>query len=607
MKTIYKYLSILLVALLATACVEHIPEVEDLPQEPVSFTYLIEGDYYPLDYYQYSEITFINTSVTEGIAEWKFGDETTAEGDEVKHSYSKAGTHFVTLTITKDNGERVSKVQPLMVAPIKPLMSYSWDTAKTDICEVLTSDVKVKVETPNPQERALLCTWTFPKGTKWANSEEGTLIPDGIYTDTLEYYEGDSAILPHDLRFGAIGSQTVKLSVTFLDEANQPIETLGESKVNVQVGYNKPVPTLYYAVKGGNIKALKLIPANELDSLDGMEITPFDLGVASGEHPFNLLFGDSTLFLLDPGKQFYYVNDEDGVLGDGKISAIAKDGSKVATVISNVGQAAFDDPFYGYIEGTDLYYANRNTGIIKLPTSTRDKVYSIGEFPYYVQHNTLNWYGNGINYGAIGGCFGKVNGAWWWTKFYQTYGIIRFEDSDILSEAVTIGDKNNIPFKGEVLLQGMQPKAFVYDKANDKFYFTIFSGTANGFYGCPLADVTAIGSSTTEVAKREIKHENGAKLEADISGTKPAYEGHGDECVGICQLALDEETGCVYFGYRPDANNIAAPKAGLMMYNPNTGKVVNLSGDPSTTAGYYAGTNEEIYGCVINQTPSKLF
>ncbi len=612
MKTIYKYLSVLLVAVLAAACVEHIPEVEDLPQDPVSFTYFIEGDYYPLDYYQYSEVTFINTSATKGIAEWKFEDGATAEGDTVRYTYAKPGTKYITLSIVKDNGEKVSKIQPLMVAPIKPLMSYSWDTEKTEICEVLSSDVRVNVEIPNPQHRAILCTWNFPTGTKWANSEDGTLVQGGIYTDTIDAYNGSVAILPHDLRFGSVGSQTVKLTVTFLDEQQKPIETLGEAKVNVQVGYNKPVPTLYYAVKGGNIKAIKLIPEEDLKATPGMEISPFDLGVSSGEHPFNLLFGDNTLFLLDPGKQFYYVNDVDGVLGDGKISAIAPDGSKVATVISNVGQAAFDDPFYGYIEGTDLYYANRNTGVVKIPTSTRDKVYSIAEFPWYFQHALLNWYNQGIPYGAIGGCFGKINGAWWWTKFYNANGIFRFTDDDILKSTVSAGDAAKVPFGGQIILQGMCPKSFVYDEENDRFYFTIFDAGYNGFYACTLDQLIAIGSSKNATKPYALLHENGSMLEANTSGKQPAYEGSGSEVVCITQLALDESSDCVYFGYRPDPDNKTAPAAGLMMYNPNSAskKVVNLSstsGDKPTDKGYYVGTNEEIYGCVINQTPSKLF
>ncbi len=610
MKTIYKYLSILLVALLAAACVDHVPEAEELPQEPVSFTYLIEGDYYPLDYYQYSDITFINTSSVKGIASWTFGDDETAEGEQVTHSYTQAGTKYVTLTITKDNGEKVSKMQPLMIAPIKPLMSYSWDTTKTEICEVLTSNVRVKVEIPNPQGSAIRCEWNFPKGTKWADSETGRAVEGDIYVDTLAAYDGSMAILPHDLRFGSVGSQTVKLTVTFLDTVKyEPIETLGEAKVNVQVGYFREVPTLYYAVKGGNIKALKLIPQEELDTLKGMEITPFDLGVSSGEHPFNLLFGDETLFLLDPGKQFYYVNDEDGVLGDGKISAIAKDGSKVATVISNVGQAAFDDPFYGYVEGKDLYYANRNTGVIKLPTSTRDKVYSAAEFPYHFQHATLNWYNRGIPYGAIGGCFGKVEGAWWWTKFYSAVGIFRFYDTDILSATVTAGDATKLPFGGKILLQGMRPKSFAYDKEKGMFYFTMWDAGYNGFYGCTLAQLEAI-ASRNDAANYKILHENGSMLEANTSGKQPAYEGSGDEVVCTTQLALDEASNCIYFGYRPDPDNVTAPKAGLMKYDPKVGKVVNLSnpdGKNPTNKGYYIGTNEEIYGCVINQTASKLF
>ena len=59
-------------------------------------------------------------------------------------------------------------------------------------------------------------------------------------------------------------------------------------------------------------------------------------------------------------------------------------------MISNVGQAAFDDPFYGCIEGEDLYYANRNTGIIKVALKDRDKMYNTAEYPYYINHNIFS-------------------------------------------------------------------------------------------------------------------------------------------------------------------------------------------------------------------------
>ncbi len=84
-------------------------------------------------------------------------------------------------------------------------------------------------------------------------------------------------------------------------------------------------------------------------------------------------------------------------------------------------------------------------------------------------------------------------------------------------------------------------------------------------------------------------------LEPDISQQNPAKEGASTEPVGICQLALDEATGCVYFGYRPDPNNTTAPPAGLMRYNPAIGKVETVI------------EGVEIYGVTLNQTPTKLF
>ena len=321
---LYRNLACVLVAsaMCFTACKEHEPEVEVLPREAVTFTYLIEGDY-PLDYYVDSDIRFISTSQMEGTARWDFGDGTTAEGNEVVHSFTKADTYMVTLTI-ENSESRQSKKQPLMIADIKPMVSLM--PFENGICEVLTSKVNFSLELPNPKGHTEKYHWIYPEGTRDA---EGNIVTESFDT------------VPKDLTFSNVGSQTLRLQVELGGRM------LEEVAINVQVGYNKEVPTLYYAVKDGNIMALKLAS----DAPEDMKIMPFDLGVSSGQHPFNLLFADSLLYVLDCGKQFYFVDDADGVLGDGKISVIAKDGSKVETLISNVGQAAFDDPFYGYIDG----------------------------------------------------------------------------------------------------------------------------------------------------------------------------------------------------------------------------------------------------------------
>ena len=566
-RNIFNLLMLAVLAVLAVGCVDNVPTVEDLPRDAVSFEYCIVGDY-PLDYYVDSKIQFTNTSPesTKGTPTWDFGDGKDAgmTGDQVEHSYTVAGTYQVKLTI----GDK-SKTQVIMISDIKPLLTIN--PIEGGICEVNTSKVTFSLEVPNPGNRSLEYFWTFPAGTKNADGED---------------YPSSNKKDPGELMFSNVGSQTVKLQVT-MDGRK-----LEEGTANVQVGFNQEVPTLYYAVQGGHIMALKLVPDTARPA--GMQIAPYDLGLSSGQHPFNLLFKDSSLFVLDCGKQFYYVNDEDGVMGDGKISVISKDGSKVETMISNAGQAAFDDPFYGYIEDDILYYANRNTGIIIVPINTRNALYNKTEFPYHVQHNYLGYYNNGWGYGSIGGCFGKIDGVWHWCKFYNGTGIFRFTDADILSAPVAQGDASNVPQAG-IALGGMCPKSYAWDKKQQKFYFTLWDEGYAGFYTCTMDQLNEIGTSKAKLAPYKILSDAGLGFEANISGSPASIEGTSSEPVAICQLALDENTGCVYFGFRNSKNDPTNAPTGLYRYNPETNKIETVIEGPA------------IYGLVVNPNKSKLF
>ena len=565
-RNIFNILLLGLLPLMMVACYDNEPKVEDLPQDAVSFVYRIDGDYV-LDYYVDSKIVFTNTSpqTTQGTPTWDFGDgAATATGDQVDHAYEAAGTYKVKLTI----GEH-SKTQVIMISDIKPLLTIN--PIEGGICEVNASKVSFSLEVPNPKNRKLEYLWTLPAGTKNAAGDVITSCTDS---------------LPGDLIFTNVGSQTVKLQV------KMDGRTLEEGSANVQVGFNQDVPTLYYAVQGGHIMALKLVPDTAKPA--GMEIAPFDLGIASGQHPFNLLFADSSLYVLDCGKQFYYVNDEDGVMGDGKISVISKDGAKVETMITNVGQAAFDDPFYGYIEDDILYYANRNTGIMAVPLKTRNALYNKTEYPYYVQHTTLGYYNNGWSYGSIGGCFGKINGVWHWCKFFNGTGIFRFKDSDILPSVIAQGDESNVPQDG-IAVPSMHPKSYAYDKKTGKFYFTLWDIGYGGFYACTMDELNAIGSTKANLAPYKILSTDGLGFEPNTSGSPASLEGHGDEVVAICQLALDENTGCVYFGFRKDPKDPTSAPTGLYRYNPDLNKIEKVLEGPA------------IYGLVVNPTPSKLF
>lgn len=558
------FLKICLIALLplfAASCIDNVPEVENLPRDPVSFEYYIEGDY-NLDYYIDSDITFINTSPTQGEAEWDFGDNKSMVGDTVRHPFDVAGTYNVKLTI---NG--ISKSQVIMISDIKPLVSIN--PIEGGICEVLSTPVSFSLEVPNPKNRRLEYEWSFPARTK---SVAGEVL------------ETSSDTLPGEVIFGNVGSQAVRLLVKMDGRA------LEEAVLNVPVGYNKEVPTLYYAEQGGHLMAYKLVSDKPAD----MDILPFDLGLASGEHPFTLLYKEPSLYVLDAGAAWYYQNeDAQASGGDGKISVVAKDGSKIETMLSNAGGPAFQDPFYGCIIDNDLYFTDRNTGVIKVPLATRDAVYSATDFPYFVQHTTLGYYNNGWNYGCIGGSIGMIGDTWYWCKNYNGQGIFRWKNGDILLSAITGGGTR--PDAG-VALEGASflPKSFAYATKSNKICFTLFGTGVEGFYVCTIDELNTI-TKTSELTQYKKLYGELEFVPNKLGGAFGPAEGHTSEFAAICQIAYDEVNDCAYFGYRNSHNDATCAPTGIYRYNFATDKIelVLESGN--------------VYGMVINNIPTKLF
>ena len=556
-KTLIKrFLLVFFIGSIVFGCIDNVPEAENLPSAPVSFNYKVIDDTYQLDYYIGSKIEFTSTSSLVGACVWDFGDGSEPfVGEVAEHRYKEAGTYQVKLTV----GNERSGTQPILIRDIVPIMSV--EPIEGGICEVLIIPITIAMELPNPEGLEESFLWIFP---------EGTMNEDGISVTTST--ERD----PGKLRFSHVGSQTVRLQAKL---NGRPLE---ESAFNVQVAYNEEVPTLYYAVKGENIMALKLPENAPAD----MQINPFDMAVSSGQHPLNILFNGESLYVLDPGKQFTYVDDKDENLGDGRIFVMSKDGARVETMLVNTG-AAFDDPFYGYIEGNDLYFSNRNTGFSKMALTDRNKAYSQNDFPYYVQNALLGYYANGWSYGSMNAGFGKINGIWYWCKTYNGTGIFRFTDADILLETTTGG--LSAPTDG-VTLSGMSPKSFVWDNQNQVIYFTIYDTGYEGLYRCTLDQLGAIGGSKGALAPYKLTTASGKTVTPITEAGKG--EGSTGEFIGICQLALDEETGCVYFGLRSADADV---KSGLMRYNPATGFIEHVI------------EGIEVYGVSVNKNKSKLF
>ena len=555
MKTYKIKLFILALATIAfSGCIDHLLTEEELPNPDVAFTYSIIDETFKIDYYVGARIKFESTGVAEGECHWDFGDGKTGTGDTIVHKFNTAGTYQVRLTI---EGKGYA-VNPIFISDIKPILSLN--PIEDEVCEVSKTYVSFNVELPNPEGLPEVYTWSFPAGTINEAGEEITT------------FEGKD---PGKIKFSNVGSQQIRLMVTLGGRM------LEEGKLNVQVAYNEAVPTIYYAVKSGNIMAYKLI-SNLPENISN---EPFDMGVKSGQHPLNLLYNDSSLYILDCGLQFTYINDEDGNMGDGKITVMSYDGSKVETMLSN-SSAAFDDPFYGYIEGDKLYFSNRNTGFASISLKERNQSFNRDEYPYYVQNDHLGYYNNGLSYGAMNACFTKINGVWYWCKTYNGLGIFRFTDSDILKEART--DKDPVPSAG-IALPGLCPKSIVYDSKRGLFYFTLFDTGAGGIYRCTLAQLETI-KSRSDAAQYMIKTADNKALEPITEAGMG--EGSSGEFIGICQLALDEATGDVYFGYRSSDNSIPS---GLY----------KVSADKNYAEPVITGV--QIYGVSINNKPSKLF
>lgn len=578
MKPLKKIITLALLLAAVTACVEKDPGYGNFSGKDVDFTYNVDGDEYANDFYVVSTIQFHNASAKQGAVTWDFGDGKTSTDQNPSHKYEKAGIYKVTLNVDGAG----SCTYPLLIYDIAPTLTVAEQSAPT----IVINDVSVKLDIalPNPENLETKFVWRFPEGTVQADGKE--------ITEFTGYCHSDGTIdNPGELRFKNIGSQRIEVQTWF--DVNGENRRLEDGYVNVQVGSSVPAPTLYYAVLGGNIKALKLVDMSKLPA--GTKNLPFDMGVNSGNMPTTLVFAtvatpsedgvmeQDFVYILDCGKQYYYVNDENGVLGDGKITVMSADGTMSDIMITNVGGHAFNDPFQGCTDGTYLYYTDRNTGVRRIPLTTRGEkeqtVYSSTE-GYFVVNNMLNYYGQGIAYGAIHtGLYLDKTGTFWWGKNYSGNGIYRFRTSDI--GPASANKTGPIPFP--IVLPSTQPRGFTLDEALGNLYVWMCKG------GTPGAGFTHYKMPGATEGVAFDKYEAFINMEADpINST-------ADEGVYTTQMAVDPVSHLVYFGFRAAATETAYA-TGLYSYDPSTKKVTKT---PTVS--------DKILGVCVNPRLTNLF
>lgn len=570
-------LSISAIAMAGLAsCGDEIPTEQYMPSADVDFNYHVEGDQYKLDYYVVSTIQFNNTSSKSGSVHWDFGDGSSSNETNPTHKFESAGVYRVTLTVDGVG----SKTYPILIYDIVPSLSVAEQS--TEIVEFNNTTVSFAIELPNPENLRVKYVWTFPAGTTDADGNPITTFTGyGDEDGNVEY--------PAPVKFSNIGSQRINISTWF--DVNGENRRLEDTYLNVQVGSNEPAPTLYYAQRGGNIKALKLIDPAKLPS--GTKNYPFDMGVSAGNMMQNIVYADvpnsegvneGYIYLLDAGKQYYYINDENGVLGDGYINVMRVDGTGVNTVITNVGGAAFNDPFQGAVYNGYLYYSDRNTGVSRILLTARGEVQGKNSDnnrdEYVWQNNLIPYYDRGYSYGAIHtGLERDSRGVWWWGKNYSGNGIFRFKDSDVYKTA-TDAKKASEPYAK--IMDGIALKAFTIDEKRGALYIYRSGTTTQGFTAYPLPGDNDKGDET--------KYDFYKAMDCDPINTT-ATEG-----VFVCQFALDKETGRVYFCYRPNTGDSSKVEAGINYYDPDT-KTIN----------HYGDTNDLGLGICINPNKTKLF
>ncbi len=549
--------------LLLVGCVDKTPDYGNFPSKDVDFTYNVAGDQFPLDFYVVSTIQFNNTSSKSGSVEWNFGDGTTSTEPNPTHKYEKAGLYNVTMTL--DGAGKIT--YPILIYDIAPILSV----AKQSDDPVVINDVTVEMNIflPNPENLKCKYTWTFPEGTTNENGESMTTWVG--YSD-----ENGNIDYPGKLKFKNIGSQKIEIQTIF-DFGGAGERRLEDSYANVQVGCSYPCKTVYYAVMDGNIKAYKIVDMSKVP--EGTKVGSFDMGVKSGTTPTQMVCKRVNevdyIYILDPGKQYTYVNDADGNLGDGKISVMSADGKSTNVMVTNVGGMAFCDPFQGCADNEFLYYTDRNTGIRKMNLTLRGQVetsnYST-QSGYMVCNNQLAYYGKGISYGSIHtSLYLDSKGVFWWSKNYSGNGIYRFKVSDI-------NKLDKLPYP--IVISGSNPRAFTLDEERKQMYVWLVSGnTGLCVYNMPGdTEETDVKAFTTRIA-----------MDADPVN-KTDTEG-----LFVTQFAVDSETGNVFFGFRAAATETKYT-TGLKYYDYAKKTIVSVNDN-----------KEKILGVAVCDTPTKLF
>lgn len=116
---------------------------------------------------------------------WNFGDGQTADGVEVSHAYSQAGSYTVVLKITDDAGRTATATQTVTVGTGQPTASFTFSPSSP----IHGTSVQFNGSTSQPATGRTIVTyvWSWGDGTPNGNGPitSHTFVTPGTYTVTL--------------------------------------------------------------------------------------------------------------------------------------------------------------------------------------------------------------------------------------------------------------------------------------------------------------------------------------------------------------------------------------------------------------------------------------
>lgn len=355
-----------------------------------------------------------------------------------------------------------------------------------------------------------------------------TGLGDYMYVVELASAEISDTLVGATVNYTFVTEGTYDITM-FVDEVERKQKA-------VEVGFipYQSSKKLYASVIGKNIFEI------DLSATDKQAV---DTEILAGSNAMTIKWANRKLFIFDAGIRLGWsgASDYDGDEGFIKTWDPARESE---TTLINFTPRAYDDAYFGYVEGANVYWADRNFDVTKISVSSRDLqfTYDDEQDAAQGQYNSADfpseW--SGLDYGTLAGAesyaynggFQRVESGEWYAALtsHGSGGIYK-----IAADYSTIEKILADYYVGDLQVVG------------NKIYFVSLALNGlneAGIYVCNIdgSDVTLIDGT----------------IRKDLSGS--GVWAHSS-------IAVDEEGGKVYWTHRADTVLNPDDKSGIKSCN----------------------------------------